>query len=209
MNRETPPAPTPPRRGRRPRAEGPALDRARLVAALKEMAGDGGIDAINIRPVAQKLGVSPRLIYHHVRDKEAMLALLTDEILAGRMPDLSSPDWEVRLRGIARAVQLAYRDYPGSAAFILSRSANQLDQPRAVIIRRAIFDAFAQAGLSEAQSEEMLIIFSVVVLGNVVIAESLGANDARLAMQREAVEAAFRRATDMLVSTVRATAANG
>ena len=34
-------------------------------------------EALNIRPVAQRLGVSPRLLYHHVRDKEAMLALLT------------------------------------------------------------------------------------------------------------------------------------
>ncbi|AMK25648.1 MULTISPECIES: TetR family transcriptional regulator [Sphingobium] len=195
-----------PRRGRPPQSEGPALDRSRLVATLLDMARSGGIESLNIRPVAQRLGVSPRLLYHHVRDKEEMLGLLTDEILRGRMPDLSAPDWESRLRSIARAVHLAYRDFPGSAAFILSRSANRLEQPNALAIRRAIFEALAEAGLTRPQSEEMLVIFSVIVLGNVVVSESLTDNDERLAMQRDVVEAAFTRATDMLLTAIRAIA---
>lgn len=194
------------RRGRPPQSEGPALDRARLVATLLDMARSGGIEALNIRPVAQRLGVSPRLLYHHVRDKEAMLALLTDEILHGRMPDLSAPHWESRLRNIARAVHMAYRDFPGSAAFILSRSANRLELPNALAIRRAIFTALDEAGLSRRQSEEVLVIFSVIVLGNVVVAESLSDNDDRLVMQRDVVEAALNRGTDMLLTAIRAVA---
>ena len=197
----------PPRRGRRPQAEGPALDRSRLVATLKDMARSGGIDALNIRPVARQLGVSPRLIYHYVRNKDEMLALLTDEILASRMPDLSAASWQERLRRIADAVQLAYREFPGSAAFILSRSANQLALPRATKIRTAIFDAFREAGLSAREGEEMLVIFSVVILGNVVVAESLDKNTERLAMQRDVVEAAFGRSADMLLDTICSTAA--
>ena len=191
----------PPRRGRRPQTEGPALDRSRLVATLKDMARSGGIDALNIRPVARQLGVSPRLIYHYVRNKDEMLALLTDEILASRMPDLSAASWQERLRRIADAVQLAYREFPGS------RSANQLALPRATKIRTAIFDAFREAGLSAREGEEMLVIFSVVILGNVVVAESLDKNTERLAMQRDVVEAAFGRSADMLLDTICSTAA--
>lgn len=192
------------RRGRPPQSEGPALDRGRLIATLLDMARSGGIESLNIRPVAQQLGVSPRLLYHHVRDKQEMLGLLTDEILRDRMPDLSAPDWESRLRGIARAVHLAYRDFPGSAAFILSRSADRLEQSNALAIRQAIFTALDEAGLTQRQSEEMLVIFSVVILGNVVVAESLSDDDARLAMQRDVVEAAFTRATDMLLGAIHA-----
>jgi len=194
----------PARRGRRPQAEGPALDRTRLVQVLLDMARRSGIEALNIRPVAQALNVSPRLIYHHVSSKEEMLALLTDEMLRGRMPDLSPVDWESRLRNVAEAVQLAYRDYPGSASFILSRSANRLEQPNALRIRQAIFDAFAQAGLDQDQQEEFLILFSVVVLGNVVVAESLPRQEQDLAMARGKVESAFTRSTDMLVRAIRA-----
>lgn len=194
---------TPNRRGRRPLADGPALDRTRLVETLLGMAREGGVASLNIRPVAQALGVSPRLIYHHVRDKEEMLGLLTDEILRDNMPDLSSPDWEVRLRNIIRAVHGAYYDVPGSAAFILSRSANRLEQPYALRIREAIFAALEQAGLTPSQSEEFLILFSVVVLGNVMVAEDLPESAARLAVQREKVEAAFSRSTEMMLAAIR------
>jgi AcrR family transcriptional regulator len=196
------PSPATPRRGRRPLSEGPALDRERLIRALLEIAGTGGIGALNIRSVALALGVSPRLIYTQVRDKEDMLALLTDEIMRDRMPDLSDADWRARLRAIAGAVQGAYRGYPGSAAFILSRSANRLEQPNALCIREAIFGALQQAGLSKARQEEMLILFSVVTLGNVVVAESLPADDREMAMARGQVESALARGTEMLIQAI-------
>lgn len=195
------------KRGRRPLTEGPALDRERLIEGLIGMAREGGIASLNIRPVAQALGVSPRLIYHHVRDKEDMLALLTDEIVRRNMPDLSPADWEERLRNIVTAVHFAYRDVPGSAAFILSRSANRLEQPHALKIREAIFGALDQAGLPPERRGEILILFSVIVLGNVIVAESLPGDDERLAMQRDQVEAAFQRSTDLLIAAIQTAAA--
>jgi AcrR family transcriptional regulator len=172
------------------------------VRVLLDMARSGGIDALNIRSVALALGVSPRLIYNHVRDKEDMLALLTDEILRDRMPDLSVANWRTRLRNIAIAVQRAYRDYPGSAAFILSRSANRLAQPNALRVREAIFEALREAGLERNRQEEMLVLFSVIVLGNVVVAESLPSDERNMAMARARVETAFGRGTDMLIQAI-------
>jgi AcrR family transcriptional regulator len=194
----------PGRRGRRRLVEGPAFDRSRLVQVLLDMAREGGVDALNIRAVAQALGVSPRLIYHHVSGKEEMLALLSDELLRGRMPDLSPVGWDARLRNIATAVHLAYRDHPGSAAFILARSANHLALPNAVIVRDAVLDAFTQAGLDQDQREEMLIMFSVVVLGNVMVAESLPGQEGDLAVAGATVEAAFERGIGMLIEAIRA-----
>ena len=52
----------------------------------------------------------------------------------------------------------------------------------------------------------MLVIFAVIVFGNVVVAESLEDNDERLAMQRDVVEAAFTRAIDMLLDAIHAIA---
>ncbi|MBA2933696.1 TetR/AcrR family transcriptional regulator C-terminal domain-containing protein [Sphingomonas sp. CGMCC 1.13654] len=166
------------------------------------MARSGGIDALNIRSVALALCVSPRLIYNHVRDKEDMLALLTDEILRDRMPDLSATDWRTRLRNIAAAVQSAYRDYPGSAAFILSRSANRLGQPNALRVRTAIFGALEEAGLDRHRQEEILVLFSVIVLGSVVVAESLPSDERDMAIARARAEMAFGRGTDMLIQAI-------
>lgn len=194
------------RRGRRPQAQGPALDRQRLVRVLLDLARSGGVDSLNIRSVAQLLGVSPRLIYHHVSSKAEMLTLLTDEILRDRMPEMAAGSWEERLRAIATTVQLAYRDYPGSAAFILSRSANRLRDGHALQVREAIFRALRDAGLRRSQQEELLILFSVVVLGNVMVAESLRGGDGDLAVARQQVESAFARSTDMLILAVKAAA---
>lgn len=197
----------PARRGRRKIAEGAALDRERLFATLLEMAREEGLASLNFRSVARRLAVSPRLLYRHVRDKEDMLSILTDEMLAESMPDLAEPSWEGRLRNIARTMLRIYRTFPGSAIFILSRSANQLDRPHALAVREALYAAFADAGLGPVQSQEMLVSFSVVVLGNVVVAESLTDNDARLAIRRPVIEAAFERGVAMLIDAVRKAAA--
>src|SRR3546814_1631608 len=39
-----------------------------------------GVEALNMRRVARELGVSARLLYHHVRNKDEMVELLADEI---------------------------------------------------------------------------------------------------------------------------------
>lgn len=190
------------RRGRPPQALGPALDRTRLVFTMLEMAREGGMDSLNIRPVAKRLGVSPRLIYHHVQDKDEMLCLLTDAILRGRLPDLSDSDWQSRLRSLARAVRLAYRDFPGSAAFILAHTPNDLSQPNALAFREAVTAALKDAGLTERQCEEMRIVFSVVVLGGVVLAESRRDDHPGMGLPQDVIEAASERATDVMIAGV-------
>lgn len=56
-----------------------------------DMARSGGIDALNILSVAQALGVFPRLIYNHVRDKEDMFALRTGGRGFATPPRFSAP----------------------------------------------------------------------------------------------------------------------
>jgi AcrR family transcriptional regulator len=155
------------------------------------MAQSGGIEALNVRSVALALGLPPPLIYTQVRNKEDMLARLTDEILRDRMPDLSAAD------------------PTGSAGFILSRSANRLEQPNALRVREAIFDALEEAGFDKDWQDEMLIQFPAIVLGNVVVAESLPPDERDMAMARARVEAAFGRGKDMLIQAIESRSAAG
>jgi hypothetical protein len=48
----------------------------------------------------------------------------------------------------------------------------------------------------------MLVLFSVIVLGSVVVAESLPSNQREMAMARARVERAFGRGTDMLIQAI-------
>lgn len=200
---------SPRKRGRRRLDEGPALDRDRLIATLLTIAEREGLAAINMRRVARDLDVSPRLIYHHIRDKETMLVTLFDEILARHMPKLDGLDWQGTLRAVAATARQAYSRYPGVAAAILARSANAVIQPHATLIREAVMKALAQAGLDRDQIEVTYIQFSVLVLGSLVLSENLTQSDQELAVARWRIEQSIELGLDLLLSGISRLSAAG
>ncbi|MET8979322.1 helix-turn-helix domain-containing protein [Streptomyces sp. NPDC004539] len=58
------------------------LSRPVLVAGATELADAEGLDAVTIRRLAQRHGVSPMAIYAHFSDKEALFDALGDAVLA-------------------------------------------------------------------------------------------------------------------------------
>ena len=156
-----------------------------------------------MRRVARDLDVSPRLIYHHIRDKETMLVTLFDQILARHMPLLEGLDWQETLREVAATARRAYSRYPGVAAAVLARSANAVVQPHATLIREAVLKALAEAGLDEDQIEVTYIQFSVLVLGSLVLSENLSQSDQELAVARWRIEQSIELGLDLLLSGIR------
>ena len=81
----------------------------RAVAVLDEY----GLESLTMRRLATELGVRPSALYHHVPNKQTLLAAVADEILArGRRPRRAS-SWDgrvVELCGELRDAMLAYRD---------------------------------------------------------------------------------------------------
>ncbi|QBS39752.1 TetR/AcrR family transcriptional regulator [Nocardia sp. CS682] len=65
------------RRGRPAR-----LSRDAILLVAEEIVDSGGIDALTMRAVAQRLSSSPMAIYRHVRDKDELLLLLLDRVAA-------------------------------------------------------------------------------------------------------------------------------
>ena len=156
-----------------------------------------------MRRVASDLGVSPRLIYHHVRDKEEMLVTLFDEILARHMPDFAGLSWEETLRAVTATARRAYSRYPGVAAAVLSRAVNARVQPHAAIVRDAVMAALKQAGLGPHQVDAVFVQFSVITLGNLVLLENLNPNEKELAITRDHIEESIETGLNLLISVVR------
>ncbi|MFI7004762.1 TetR/AcrR family transcriptional regulator [Nocardia sp. NPDC050175] len=72
------------RRGRPAR-----LSQDAILLVAQEIVEFGGIDALTMRAVAQRLSSSPMAIYRHVRDKDELLLLLLDRAAAAlRRPEL-------------------------------------------------------------------------------------------------------------------------
>lgn len=173
-----------------------------MIATLLTIVEREGLAAINMRRVARDLDVSPRLIYHHIRDKETMLVILFDQILARHMPALEGLGWQDTLREVAATARRAYSRYPGVAAAILARSANAVVQPHATLIREAVLKALAEAGLDRDQIEVTYIQFSVLVLGSLVLSENLTQSDQELAVARWRIEQSIELGLDLLLSGI-------
>ncbi|MDT0167273.1 TetR/AcrR family transcriptional regulator [Actinotalea sp. AC32] len=92
----------------RPRPRTP-LTRERVIAAAVAVADDHGVAAVSMRKVAERLGVEAMSLYHHVHDKDAVVAGILDAVFAEI--DLPEPgaDWHpaMRLRAISTRDVLA------------------------------------------------------------------------------------------------------
>jgi AcrR family transcriptional regulator len=52
--------------------------RERILDAAREMFAERGIDAVTMRAIADRIEYTPTAIYHHFRDKEALISELCD-----------------------------------------------------------------------------------------------------------------------------------
>jgi TetR/AcrR family transcriptional regulator, tetracycline repressor protein len=99
----------------------PALDQSQIVQAALALLDEVGFDGLTMRNLAKKLGVQAASLYWHVRNKQDLLSLLSEEICAPmREPDRTLP-WQNQLEAMAieyRRVLLAHRD----AAQVLASS---------------------------------------------------------------------------------------
>ncbi len=164
------PALAPARRGRRRLEDGPALCQESLVAALLKLAEEEGIKAINMRRVAAELGVSSRLLYSHVRDKDDMLELLGAAITAQCAPPSFQGPWRERLGKIARALRESATRYPLVPNWVLIRSAYNLSSPISRLIAAEVMLALKDAGLSEDQARQAFLSFATLTTGHLALA---------------------------------------
>lgn len=62
------------------------LGAAEIVDAAVEILDEGGLDAVSMRTVAARLGVSPVPLYSRVGNKESLLDAMANRVLAGVAP---------------------------------------------------------------------------------------------------------------------------
>ncbi|MGX7679259.1 TetR family transcriptional regulator [Jatrophihabitans sp. DSM 45814] len=90
-----------------------ALSIDEIVEAALRLGLEHGFESLSMRPLARELGVSPMAIYHHVGNKDDLLVLLVDAVLAGIVvPPPDTGMWEERLRildGRSSAVLATWR----------------------------------------------------------------------------------------------------
>lgn len=65
-----------------PNSRRPSHTRAEIAAAALEIADAEGFDAVSMRRVAQRLGAGTMTLYHYVRNKDELITLMFDAVMA-------------------------------------------------------------------------------------------------------------------------------
>lgn len=91
----------------------PAPDRAAVVRAAIPIADAEGLAGLSMRRLAGALGIPTMSLYRHVRDKEELVLLMMDEVMAANPPpaglDPRADDWRTCVEAVARLQWAMYK----------------------------------------------------------------------------------------------------
>lgn len=110
--------------GRVPRAGRPAsplITREAAAEAALEIIDSKGLDGLSLQAVAQQMGVRAPSLYHHFRDKEALLVKVARLLLhmINVEQETWSDDWETRTIELALATYRVTMRHPNAAPLAL------------------------------------------------------------------------------------------
>jgi TetR/AcrR family tetracycline transcriptional repressor len=135
---------------RRSAIERAPLTRELIAAEAADLIREEGLEALTMRTVATSLGVSAMALYHHVEDKDEIIRLVGDDILAKiDLPDPESGDWRELLIEAVTATHEALLSVPGMVSVMLTRKL----LPNARRILFFCIRQFERAGLSAEEAK--------------------------------------------------------
>src|SRR5690349_16629749 len=113
------------------------LTRVAVLERAAKLADADGLDAVTIRRLAQELGVTPMALYWHFKNKDELLAGLTDHVLAGVKATRDPRDpWLRQLRAMVESLVAVMREHPS-----LPDLFQAVDKQEAASFARATNDA--------------------------------------------------------------------
>ncbi|MEU9137351.1 TetR/AcrR family transcriptional regulator [Streptomyces sp. NPDC048404] len=138
--------------------------REEILDAAVAIADEHGVDAVSMRALADRVGVTPMALYRHVKDKSALLDGMVGRLLTALLPadPAEHVTWDARLRALAHAARKVTQEHPWAAHLLFSRPAVTPDGLRAVDI---IYTALIEAGVPEPQVPRLERLISTFVIG--------------------------------------------
>ncbi|MEV7773412.1 TetR/AcrR family transcriptional regulator C-terminal domain-containing protein [Kitasatospora sp. NPDC086791] len=180
-------------------AAAPALTREALAQAALRVLERDGLAGLSMRKVAAEVGVKAASLYWHVRNKEELLDLLNDAIMASAEPPPREGDWREQLRGYCWRHRSLLRDNRDAAKVVAGRLA---PGPHLFGLLEDQLDRLREAGFSDAHAALTTYLLSSFVQGFVLQEQSpLSAAEADGASRLEVVSAVRDRFRALPVET--------
>ncbi len=137
-----------------PTSRRPAHSRADIARAAIEIADSEGFDAVSMRRVAQRLGAGTMTLYHYVRNKDELITLMSDAVMAEVVvpEDELAEDWRTALTQIASRT----RDAFSAHHWIFERMGDGRPGPSGMRHFEQSLQAVAPLGLGRYETFELI-----------------------------------------------------
>jgi AcrR family transcriptional regulator len=165
------------------------LARDSVLRAGLELADEGDLDAVTLRRLADRLGVTPMALYRHVAGKSDLLDGMADLLYAELDVPEPGDDWWSELAALARSTRRVLLAHP-AAAPLFSRP---LAGPHSVKLAELILGTLRRAGFRPAETEELHEQLGQMVFA--LIVPDIHADSKRVGPARDA---AFERGIKLL-----------
>jgi AcrR family transcriptional regulator len=134
-----------------------------ILSAAVAIADELGLEAVSMRSVAERVGVTPMALYPHIGSKSALLDAMLEQLGGEMLPTMTAGDsWRERLYGMAYAAREMSRRHPWAGILIFARPSVAGD---AVRVTDLIYQSLLEAGVPEAEVPRLERLVSTFVLG--------------------------------------------
>jgi AcrR family transcriptional regulator len=163
------------------------LDRDSVLRAGLALADESGLDAVTLRRLAGRIGVTPMALYRHVAGKGGLLDGMADLLYAELDVPEPDGDWWSELAALAHSVRRVLLAHPATVP-LFSRP---LAGPHSVRLGEALLGTLRRAGFPPAEAEELHEQLSEMVF-------ALVRPELHPGPKRRGRDAAFQRGIELL-----------
>ncbi len=149
----------------------PRHTREQIAATALAIADAEGIDAVTMRRIATELGAGTMTLYHYVRSKADLVALMQDAIMAEQMvPDDHMPvgDWRAALTALAHHTRAMFKRHPWVLTGLQGGGGGGAAGPHALRHFEQSLAAVAPTGLPPADRLDIIAAVDDFVAGFVL-----------------------------------------
>jgi AcrR family transcriptional regulator len=139
-----------------------ALTEQLIVDAAREIVAESGTESLTARALSDRLGVSLGSTYHHVRGRDALLTLVTQDLYRSiNIPDPSSRHWRAYVRELMIRVADVFSRHPGMVAFNVTHP----DETHPTAVGDTLRSVLHQAGFTEESAQALMAALFFYVNG--------------------------------------------
>jgi AcrR family transcriptional regulator len=167
------------------------LTQARVLDAAQTVADRDGLAALTMRNLAAEVGVEAMSLYHHFRNKDALLDALADRVFAELpQPSAALGDWRSFAEPAARNLWAIFQAHPWAAELVASRPLG----PTARTWVRELGRALEAAGWRRANVRSLIWLLQVFVIGAAIVEAAADSEASRAGL--DSLPADVRRYVD-------------